>query len=144
MQQKVARGVTIPKPRKNDYLLVKAYQVILLLNCLGKMVKKVALMLVSPTTRLRAPSTRVSMDVALGSRRRGSSDRPNSGRLGPGRIAVAPLMDVAAAFPSAAHPLTHLRRLEKEAPKPHPACLASSGCPSSFPSPFPHVIIATN
>ena len=39
---KVARGVVIPKPGKDDYPLAKAYRVIPLLNCLGRMVEKVA------------------------------------------------------------------------------------------------------
>ena len=44
---KVARGVTMPKPGKDDYGLAKSYRVISLLNCLGKMVEKGAEMLVS-------------------------------------------------------------------------------------------------
>ena len=44
---KIARGVTIPKPGKDNYGLAKSYRVISLLNCLGKMVEKVAAMLVS-------------------------------------------------------------------------------------------------
>ena len=44
---KIARGVTIPKPGKDNYSLAKSYRVISLLNCLGKMVEKVAAMLVS-------------------------------------------------------------------------------------------------
>ena len=43
----IARGVTIPKPGKDDYGLAKSYRVISLLNCPGKMVEKVAAMLVS-------------------------------------------------------------------------------------------------
>ena len=43
---KVARGVTIPKPGKDDYSLAKSYHCISLLNCLGKMVEKVAAELV--------------------------------------------------------------------------------------------------
>ena len=42
----VARGVTIPKPGKDDYSLAKSYRHISLLNCLGKMVEKVAAELV--------------------------------------------------------------------------------------------------
>jgi hypothetical protein len=38
---KIAKGVTIPKPGKDDYSKVKSYRVISLLNCLGKVVKKV-------------------------------------------------------------------------------------------------------
>ena len=44
---KVARGATIPKPGRDDYGLAKSYRCISLLNCLGKMVEKVAAMLVS-------------------------------------------------------------------------------------------------
>ena len=44
---KTARGVTIPKPGKEDYTLAKAYRVISLLNCLGKMVEKMAAELIS-------------------------------------------------------------------------------------------------
>ena len=43
---KVARGVAIPKPGKDDYSAAKAYRVISL-NCLGKMIEKVVAMLVS-------------------------------------------------------------------------------------------------
>ena len=38
----MTRGVTIPKPGKADYSYAKAYKVISLLNCLGKMVEKLA------------------------------------------------------------------------------------------------------
>ena len=41
------RGVTVPKPGKDKYALAKSHRVISLLNCLGKMVEKVAAMLVS-------------------------------------------------------------------------------------------------
>lgn len=44
---KTARGVTIPKPGKDNYGLAKSYRVISLLNCLGKMVEEVAAMLLS-------------------------------------------------------------------------------------------------
>lgn len=43
---KTSRGVTIPKPGKDDYGLANAYRAISLLNCLGKTVEKVATMLV--------------------------------------------------------------------------------------------------
>jgi len=39
---KEAKGVVLPKPDKPDYGVAKAYRVITLLNCLGKVVKKVA------------------------------------------------------------------------------------------------------
>jgi hypothetical protein len=38
---KVAEGITIPKPGKDDYTKAKSYRVISLLNCLGKVVEKV-------------------------------------------------------------------------------------------------------
>ena len=44
---KTARGATIPKPGKGDSSLAKAYRAISLLNCLGKMVGKVAADLIS-------------------------------------------------------------------------------------------------
>jgi len=39
---KEAKGVVIPKPNKPDYGVAKAYRVITLLNCPGKVVEKVA------------------------------------------------------------------------------------------------------
>jgi hypothetical protein len=39
---KEARGVVIPKPNKPDYGIAKSYTVITWLNCLGKVVEKVA------------------------------------------------------------------------------------------------------
>ena len=39
---KEARGVVIPKPNEPDYGVARAYRVITLLNCLGKVVEKVA------------------------------------------------------------------------------------------------------
>ena len=44
---KLARGVIIPKPGKDDYSAAKSYRCIPLLNCLGKMVQKVAADLIS-------------------------------------------------------------------------------------------------
>ena len=44
---KLARGVIIPKPGKDDYSVAKAYRCISLLNCLGKMVEKVVANLIS-------------------------------------------------------------------------------------------------
>jgi hypothetical protein len=40
-QWKIAKGVVLRKPDKPDYSKVKAYQVIALLNCLGKVAEKV-------------------------------------------------------------------------------------------------------
>jgi hypothetical protein len=39
---KVAKGVLLRKPNKPDYTAVKTYRVISLLNCLGKVVEKIA------------------------------------------------------------------------------------------------------
>lgn len=39
---KTAKGVIICKQNKIDYVIVKSYQVISLLNCLGKVYEKVA------------------------------------------------------------------------------------------------------
>ena len=39
---KEAKGVVIPKPNKPDYRVAKVYRVLTLLNCLGKVVEKVA------------------------------------------------------------------------------------------------------
>lgn len=35
-----AKGILMEKPNKRDWILVKSYRVISLLNCLGKMVEK--------------------------------------------------------------------------------------------------------
>src|SRR5699024_4885584 len=39
---KVAKGILLRKPNKLDYTAVKTYRVISLLNCLGKVVEKIA------------------------------------------------------------------------------------------------------
>ncbi|KKA18832.1 RNA-directed DNA polymerase, partial [Rasamsonia emersonii CBS 393.64] len=39
---KVVKGILLQKPNKPDYTLVKAYRVISLLNCLGKVIEKIA------------------------------------------------------------------------------------------------------
>ena len=102
---KVARGVTISKPGKDDYSLAKSYRCISLLNCLGKMVEKVAAELVG-----------AHCDRVQGSHpgqygcRRGRSAVDAVGvtiaqvqeAWGRGCIVGALLMDVAAAFPSVA------------------------------------------
>lgn len=59
---KTARGVAIPKPGK-DYGLAKSYRAILLLNYLGKMVKKVAAMVVSTHCETTEASTRANTAV---------------------------------------------------------------------------------
>jgi hypothetical protein len=44
---KVAKGICIPKPGKKTYDQAKSYQVIWLLSCLGKLIKKVATILIA-------------------------------------------------------------------------------------------------
>jgi len=44
---KTAKGILLRKPNKPDYTLVKAYRVISLLNCLGKVVEKIAAEVIS-------------------------------------------------------------------------------------------------
>jgi Reverse transcriptase (RNA-dependent DNA polymerase) len=41
-QWKIAKGIILRKPNKPDYSIAKAYRVISLLNCLGKIAEKVA------------------------------------------------------------------------------------------------------
>ena len=38
---KEAIGVILPKPNKKDYLLLKSYRIISLINCLAKVLKKI-------------------------------------------------------------------------------------------------------
>ncbi|KAL1963932.1 hypothetical protein VTN77DRAFT_7738 [Rasamsonia byssochlamydoides] len=38
----IAKGILLQKPNKPNYTLVKAYRVISLLNCLGKVIEKIA------------------------------------------------------------------------------------------------------
>jgi hypothetical protein len=44
---KTARGILLRKNNKPDYTLAKAYRIISLLNCLGKVVEKVAAIIIS-------------------------------------------------------------------------------------------------
>src|SRR5271154_29236 len=44
---KIAKGIVIRKPNKASYILAKSYRIISLLNCLGKVVEKVAAELLS-------------------------------------------------------------------------------------------------
>lgn len=79
-QWKTARGATIPKLGKDDYRLAKSYRAISLLNYLGKMVEKVAAMMVSAPARPQGASTRDSTDTGRRGRLRtrlvSSSHRP--------------------------------------------------------------------
>ena len=101
----MAGGVTIPKPWKADYSYAIAYKVISLLNCLGKMVEKLAADLISVHCE------------ALGKFHPGQyGGRPQRSAVDAvevviaqaqeawkrGKIVQALLMDVAAAFPSVA------------------------------------------
>ena len=102
---KLARGVIIPKPGKDDYSAAKSYRCISLLNCLGKMVEKVAADLISEhceatqgfhpgqygcqTGRSAVDAVGVAIAQVQEAWKRGV-------------IAGALLMDVAAAFPSVA------------------------------------------
>lgn len=113
---KVAGGVTIPKPGKDDNCLAKAYRVVSLLNRLGKMVEKVAAMMVSA----HCEATGRFQPGQYGCRTRRSA--VDAVRLaiaqtqeewGRGRFTGALLMDVAAAFPSVAGgcPLRKMRSM---------------------------------
>ena len=105
-QWKTARGVTIfPKPVKPDYGLAKAYRVISLLNFLGKMVEKVAAYLISNQCehlgcfhpgQYGSRPQRSAVDAV------GLAIAKTRGAWSQGQIAGALLMDVEAAFPSAA------------------------------------------
>ena len=64
----VARGVTVPWPGEDDYSLAKPYRCISLPNCLGKMVEKVAAMLVSAHCERVRGSTPGSTGAAPGDR----------------------------------------------------------------------------
>ena len=104
-QCKTTRGVTTPKPGKDDYGLAKSYRVISLPNCLGKMVEKVAAMMVSAhreaTGRFHPGQhgcrTRKSAADAVG-----VVIAQTQEAWGRGCTTGALLMDVAAAFPSVA------------------------------------------
>ena len=101
---KIARGVTIPKPGK-DYGLAKSYRVISLLNCLGKMVEKVAAMLISAHCEItgrfhsghyRCRVRRSAVDAV------GVAISQTQEAWKRGQITGALILDVAAAFPSVA------------------------------------------
>ena len=102
---KVARGVTIPKPGKENYGLDKSYRVISLLNYLGKMVEKVAAMMVSvhyeATGRFHPGQHRCRVRrSAVDTVRVTIAQTQEAWRWN--RITGALLMDVAAAFSSVA------------------------------------------
>jgi len=102
---KEAKGVVIPKPNKPDYGVAKAYRVITLLNCLGKVVEKVAANAIAEECERR----RLLHDGQFGCRKRRSAIDA-VGRLmkrveevwGRGNTAAVLLMDVKGAFPHVA------------------------------------------
>jgi len=97
--------VVIPKPNKPDYGVAKAYRVITLLNCLGKVVEKVAANAVAEECERR----RLLHNGQFGCRKRRSAIDA-VGRLmkrveevwGRGNTAAVLLMDVKGAFPHVA------------------------------------------
>ena len=105
MAWKTARGVAIPKPGKPDYGVAKAYRVISLLNCLGKMVEKVAAILISNHCEREGAfhpgqygcraqrSSTDAVGLAIARTQEAWSRK---------KIVGALLMDVASAFPSVA------------------------------------------
>jgi ribonuclease HI len=100
---KVAKAVVIPKPDKTDYSLARSYRVISLLNCLGKLVEKVAANLISSYLEKNGLLHQGQFGC-----RRGRSAVDAVGILiakvqeawSQGKIAAALMMDVKAAFPS--------------------------------------------
>ena len=114
---KTARGVTIPKPGKTNYSLAKAYRVISLLNCLGKMVEKVAADLISLHCE---PLNKFHPGQYGGRPQRSAVDAVGvvmaqaQEAWKRGRIVGALMMDVAAAFPSVARGclLQKMRRMD--------------------------------
>ena len=99
------KGVVIPKLNKPDYGVAKVSRVVMMLNCLGKVVKKVAANVIAEECeRMRLPH-----DGQFGYRKRRSAIDP-VGRLmkrveegwGRGNTAAVLLMDVKGAFPHVA------------------------------------------
>jgi len=102
---KEVKGVVILKPNKPDYGVAKAYRVITLLNCLGKVVEKVA----ANANAEECEQRRLHHDGQFGCRQRRSAIDA-VGRLmkrvedawGRGNTAAVLLMDVKGAFPHVA------------------------------------------
>ena len=112
---KLARGVTIPKPGKDDYFVAKAYRCISLLNCLGKIVEKVVADFISR----HCESTGGFHPGQYGCRTKRSAVDAVGVAIAQvqkawsrGVIAGALLMDVATAFPSVARGCL-LRKMRK-------------------------------
>ena len=66
---KVSQGVPIPKPNKATYSLVKSYRTIFFINCLGKVVERVATELLGQHCRGRARYMRDSLELEGGDQR---------------------------------------------------------------------------
>jgi len=102
---KEAKGVVIPKPNKPDYAVAKAYRVITVLNCLGKVVEKVGANSIAEECERK----RLLHDGQFGCRKRRSAV-DTVGRLmkivkeswGRGNTVAVLLMDVKGAFPHVA------------------------------------------
>ena len=102
---KEGKGVAIPKSNKPNYRVAKAYRVIPLLNCLGKVVEKVAVNAVAEECERR----RLLHDRQFGCRKRRSAIDV-IGRLmerveeawGRGNTVAVWLMDIQGAFPHVA------------------------------------------
>ena len=115
---KTARGILLKKPSsavKRDYSMVKAYRVISLLNCLGKVVEKVAADAISSYCEAAGVLHRGQM----GSRRRRSAIdavacliQEVHGAWAEKQLAGALLMDVKGAFDHVAAPKLTDRMLE--------------------------------
>ena len=102
---KTARGITIPKPGKDDYSLAKAYRVISLLDCLGKVVEKVAAYLLSnqcERTGALNPGQYGSRPQRSAVDAVGLAMARTQQAWTQGKMVGALLMDVSAAFPSVA------------------------------------------
>jgi len=102
---KEAKGVVIPKPNKPDYGVAKAYRVITLLNCLGKVVERVAANAIAEECERRQQLH----DGQFGYRKRRSAIDAVGMLMkrvevawGRGKTAAVLLMDVKGAFPHVA------------------------------------------
>jgi hypothetical protein len=112
---KRASGVVIRKPGKDDCTKLKAYRSISLLSCMGKVVEKVAVELLSEEAERRG----LLSDGQFGSRKGRSAidaaaimvDRAHAAWTN-SHITGVPLMDIKAAFPSMANgSLVHLMKV---------------------------------
>ena len=102
---KTARRITIPKPGKDDYSQAKAYRVISLLDCLGKVVEKtVAYILSNHCERTGAlnPGQYGSRPQRSAVDAVGLAMARTQQAWSKGKMVGALLMDVSAAFPSVA------------------------------------------